>query len=174
LAQKKGVQVEYAGVEGLSRFMALMRQTAERDGFHAHAPDRYRAIVERFQGPTCSAFFAFATYDGKDLAANIMIDAEKNRTYLHGASANTDREVMAPYALHATLMEEAIKKGMEQYDFWGVAPEGADATHAWAGITRFKAGFGGERVHMPGTFDIPIRPLAYKMYRLARKVRGRS
>lgn len=172
LAQKKGVQREYTGVEGLSRFMTLMRQTAARDGFHAHTPDRYRAIVEKFQGPTCAAFFAFATYKGKDLAANLMIDAGEVRTYVHGASANTDREVMAPYALHAALMEEAIKKGMKQYDFWGVAPEGAHESHVWSGITRFKAGFGGERVNMPGTFDIPLRSLAYKLYQFARKCKA--
>lgn len=174
LAQKKGVTVEYAGVEGLSRFMTLMRQTATRDGFSAHSPERYRAIVDKFQGSTCSAFFAFATYEGKDLAANMMIDASDTRTYLHGASSSTDRDVMAPYALHAALMEDAVIKGMTKYDFWGVAPEDADPSHAWSGITRFKSGFGGERLSMPGTFDVPTKPFAYKLYRLARKLRGLS
>lgn len=172
LAQKKGVQVEYAGVEGLPRFMELMRETARRDGFFAHAPDRYEAIVAKFQGPEAHAFFAFATYEGKDLAANLMVDAFATRTYLHGASASHMREVMAPYALHAALMEDAFKNGLTSYDFWGVAPEDADETHAWAGITRFKGGFGGERLAMPGTFDVPTKPFAYKLYRLARKVRG--
>lgn len=172
LAQKKGVAIEYAGVEGLSRFMSLMHQTATRDGFSAHSLERYRAIVERFQGPTCAAFFAFATFEGKDLAANMMIDADDTRTYLHGASSSTDRDVMAPYALHAVLLEDAATKGMKKYDFWGVAPEGADQSHAWSGITRFKSGFGGERLFMPGTFDIPTKSLAYRFYKLARKIRG--
>ena len=172
LAQKKGVKIEYAGVDGLSRFMALMRQTATRDGFSAHSPERYRAIIEKFQGPTCAAFFAFATYEEKDLAANMMIDASDTRTYLHGASSSTDRDVMAPYALHAALMEDAATKGMTKYDFWGVAPENANESHTWAGITRFKSGFGGERLSMPGTFDVPTKPFVYKLYRLARKISG--
>lgn len=172
LAQKKGVTVEYAGAEGISRFMRLMHETAARDGFSAHTPERYKAIIENFQGSQCAAFFAFAVHEGKDLAANIMIDAFDTRTYLHGASSNENRETMAPYALHAYLIEDAVKKGMSQYDFWGVAPEGADAAHAWAGITRFKAGFGGARTSMPGTFDVPTRPLSYKLYRLARKIKG--
>jgi peptidoglycan pentaglycine glycine transferase (the first glycine) len=172
LAEKKGVQVEYAGIEGLSRFMTLIHQTAARDGFSAHSPERYRAIIEKFQGPTCTAFFAFAKYNQKDLAANMMIDADDARTYLHGASSSTERDVMAPYALHAHLMEDAARKGMTKYDFWGVAPEDANESHAWTGITRFKSGFGGERFSMPGTFDVPTRPLAYKMYRFARKLRG--
>ena len=171
LAQKKGVKVEYAGIEGLARFMVLMRQTATRDGFSAHSPERYAAIIEKFQGSTCSAFFAFATYEGKDLAANMMIDAEDTRTYLHGASANTDRDVMAPYALHAALMEDAAVKGMAKYDFWGVAPEDADSSHAWHGITRFKSGFGGERLSMPGTYDVPIKSWVYTMYIATKKMR---
>jgi hypothetical protein len=172
LAQKRGVTIEYAGIEGLSRFMGLMQETARRDGFSAHAPERYAAIVEKFQGPTCSGFFAFAMHEGKDLAANIMIDADDTRTYLHGASASRNRDAMAPYALHAYLMEDAARKGMTKYDFWGVAPQDADASHEWTGITRFKSGFGGTRVSMPGTFDVPTRLLPYKLYRLARKLRG--
>lgn len=172
LAQKKGVTVEYAGIEGLSRFVNLMHETAKRDGFSAHASERYAAVIEKFQGPACSAFFAFAVYNGKDLAANMMIDAFDTRTYLHGASSSENRDVMAPYALHAHLMEDTTKKGMAKYDFWGVAPENADESHAWAGITRFKSGFGGERLSMPGTFDVPTRPLSYKLYRLARRIRG--
>ncbi len=172
LAKKKGVEIEYVGKEGVDRFMKLMQETAERDGFHAHAKERYQAIVEKFHGPSCSAFFAIATYKGKDVAANLMVDAGKTRTYLHGASANTEREVMAPYALHAQLMEHAKESGREKYDFWGIAPEDADENHAWAGITRFKLGFGGERLHMPGTFDVPMKQSAYRIYRLARKVRG--
>ncbi len=174
LAQKKGVQVEYAGGEGISRFLTLMHETAQRDGFFAHSVERYEAIIDKFQGPACKAFFAFATYQRKDLAANIMLDADDTRTYLHGASSNTNRDVMAPYALHAALLEDAAQKGMTAYDFWGVAPEDADAAHPWAGITRFKSGFGGNYYSMPGTFDVPLRPLAYKLYRLARKMRGLS
>lgn len=172
LAQKKGVEIEYAGVEGLPRFMKLMEQTAKRDGFSLHSSDRYRAILEKFQGSSCAAFLAFATYKGRDLAANMMIDAEDTRTYLHGASANTDREFMAPYALHAALLEDAGKRGMKKYDFWGVAPQDADDNHPWSGITRFKSGFGGERIDMPGTYDVPLKGLFYNIYRLARKIRG--
>lgn len=172
LAQKKEVRVEYAGVDGINRFMVLMKETAYRDGFSPHAPDRYKAIVERSQGKDCAAFFAFATHEGKDLAANLMLDAFDTRTYLHGASSSQNRDLMAPYALHAALMEQAIKKGLTKYDFWGVAPQDADASHEWAGITRFKSGFGGVRVSMPGTFDVPTRPFSYGLYRLARKLRG--
>ncbi len=171
LAQKKGVQVEYADASQLERFLRLMRVTAKRDGFHLHTADRYRAIVEKFSGNNCRAFLVFATYEGKDLAANMMIDAFGTRTYLHGASSNEDRDVMAPYALHFALMRDAAQRGLHAYDFWGVAPEDADASHAWLGITRFKLGFGGERISMPGTFDVPISKMKYGIYTLARKVR---
>ena len=174
LAQKKGVEIEYAGIEGLDRFIELIAVTAERDGFYMHAKDRYAAILEKLQGENCRAFFAFAKHNWRDLAANIMVDAFGTRTYLHGASSNESREVMAPYALHFALMEDAFAKGLSHYDFWGVAPEDADEKHDWAGITRFKLGFGGSRVNMPGTFDVPMSSMKYSFYKIARKLRGLS
>lgn len=172
LAEKKRVTIRISGVEAFGEFISLMAETAKRDGFALHLPDRYQKMLEVLTKGECRAFLAFADYEGKPLAANLMIDCFGTRTYLHGASSNEARNVMAPYALHAYLMRDAAEKGMSAYDFWGIAPPGSPEDHPWAGITRFKLGFGGEVVTMPGTFDVPVSQFWYKAYRFARKMKG--
>jgi lipid II:glycine glycyltransferase (peptidoglycan interpeptide bridge formation enzyme) len=83
------------------------------------------------------------------LAVGIFADAYSVRTYLHGASSGTHREVMAPYLLHWSAILDAKAKGLMRYDFWGIS----NTKPAFAGITRFKCGFGGTEVSFPGTFD---------------------
>ena len=52
----------------------------------------------------------------------------------------------------------------------GIAPENAP-NHPWAGVTRFKLGFGGRAVDYPGTFDLPLNRLWYTLYSLVRRAR---
>jgi lipid II:glycine glycyltransferase (peptidoglycan interpeptide bridge formation enzyme) len=172
LAEKKKVTIRIGGVEAFDEFMSLMAETAKRDGFALHLSNRYKKMLEILTKGECKAYLAFADFEGQPLAANLMIDAFGTRTYLHGASSNLNRNVMAPYALHAYLMKDAGEKGLSSYDFWGIAPPGSPEDHPWAGITRFKLGFGEHVVTMPGTFDIPLSKLTYKAYRLARKIKG--
>ncbi|MBP9828258.1 peptidoglycan bridge formation glycyltransferase FemA/FemB family protein [Patescibacteria group bacterium] len=171
LAEKKGVTIKVGGVELFTEFAELMKVTAERDGFSIHELQRYKTMLEVVNDEDIQSYLAIAFYNDKPLAANLMIDAFDTRTYLHGASSNDERQVMAPYALHAYLIRDAQEKGMRTYDFWGVAPTDDDEKHAWHGITRFKMGFGGDRLIMPGTYEIPIQRFAYFLYRTAKKLR---
>lgn len=167
LAEKKGVTVRIAGAEAFEDFQRLMEQTAVRDHFSLHPMEYYRTMLTALQGDV-KAFLAFADYDGRPLAVTLMIDFLGQRTYLHGASSNLHRNVMAPYLLHQELMKDAIAKGMTTYDLYGVAPVGSGDDHPWAGITRFKQGFGGETVSMPGTFEVPLSMPTYLLFRAAK------
>ena len=171
LAEKKGVTASIVELDHFDDLVRLMQQTAERDKFSLHEIERYRKMLETLRGPDCKAFMAMAFYEGRPLAANIMIDAFGMRTYLHGASSNLYRNVMAPYALHDFLFRDAKAKGLKAYDFWGIAPPEAGDDHPWAGISRFKNGFGGEVVRMPGTIDVSKNFVMYNLYRIAKKVR---
>ncbi|NQV90398.1 peptidoglycan bridge formation glycyltransferase FemA/FemB family protein [Candidatus Uhrbacteria bacterium] len=149
----------------------LFEQTSFRGQFRLHQKQYYQKMVEALQGGACNAFLATASHEGKIIASNIMIDFGDTRTYLHGASSNTDRNLMGPYLLHWELLRDARAQGIQFYDWWGVAPEGADDQHPWAGISRFKRGFGGEEVEGLGTYDHVIAPLKYYLYQMARHVR---
>lgn len=182
LAERKGVKVYVAGERdpgALDVFWALLEETTERDGFRAHDKEYYRSMLEALSGDPASdgktrpvARLVFAEHDGRVLAANFMIYFGDTATYLHGASSRARRELMAPQLLHWTAMLDAKAWGYAAYDFWGVAPEGAE-NHPWAGVTRFKKGFGGTYVAYPGAYDLPIDRTWYAVYRVTQKLRGR-
>lgn len=172
LAEKKGVVCRIVGLDAFDAFGQLMEQTAERDQFSLHELKRYKKMLELLTTDDCRAFLAMAFYEDRPLAANIMIDCFGVRTYLHGASSNLYRNVMAPYALHDFLINDAQKKGLKTYDFWGIAPPEAGEGHPWAGISRFKLGFGGDVIVMPGTFDLAKNILGYGLYSAVKKFRG--
>lgn len=181
LAERKGVRVYAAGAgeaSALDVFWELLNETTERDRFRAHDRGYYRLMLETLSGDPASgdktrpvARLVFAEHDGKVLAANLMMYFGTTATYLHGASSRERREVMAPQLLHWKAMTEAKSWGYTSYDFWGVAPEGAE-NHPWAGITRFKRGFGGNVVSYPGTYDLPIDHFWYRLYAMGQKIRG--
>jgi lipid II:glycine glycyltransferase (peptidoglycan interpeptide bridge formation enzyme) len=171
LAEKKGVTASIVGLDRFDDLVRLMQQTAERDKFSLHELDRYKKMLETLRGPECKAFLAMAFFEGRPLAANIMIDAFGMRTYLHGASSNLYRNVMAPYALHDFLIRDAKAQGLVAYDFWGIAPPEAGEDHPWAGISRFKNGFGGKVVRMPGTIDVSKNLVMFTLYRAVKKLR---
>ena len=165
LAEKKGVQIEI-GTTTIDEVWSVFEMTSSRDEFRLHGKEYYRKMLQY-----TNAFLAVAKHDGEILAANILIDFGKTRTYLHGASSNVKRNFMAPYLLQWELMKDAKIHGMKSYDWWGVAPVHAPSTHEWAGISRFKRGFGGDEVSYPGTFDVVLRPIKYKLYQFARMLR---
>lgn len=88
---------------------------------------------------------------------------------------------MAPYLLQWEGMEIGNDFGSKWYDFFGVAPRlsaqsqdseyNYDPKHQYAGVTRFKLGFGGVAHQDPGTYDMIIRPCTYRLYQLARSFR---
>ncbi len=162
LAQKKGVEVRELLREEWERAWKLFEETACRGKFRLHGRVRYEAWLETFSG----ARLVGAFYGGELLAVNLMVDAFGTRTYLHGASSNAHRDVMAPYAIHWREITEAKKTGLAAYDFWGISEENP----AWKGITRFKLGFGGARVHYPGTFDWYRSYWSYRTYTILRSL----
>lgn len=180
LAERKGVKVFLAGAHdpsALEIFWQLMSETTERDQFRAHEKEYYQQMLETLAGDPATdgktrpvARLVFAEHDGKVLAANLMLYFGGTATYLHGASSRERREVMAPQALHWQAMQDAKSWGYADYDFWGVAPEGIEG-HPWAGITRFKRGFGGRYVSYPGTFDLPLDHFWYTVYAFVRRLR---
>ena len=169
LAKRHGVHVHVSSVD-FDNVWKLFEQTASRGQFRLHPRDYYENMLSTLSGGECKAFLATASYEHEVIAANVMVDFNGVRTYLHGASGSQHRKIMAPYLLHWELMRDAKTHGLTHYDWWGVAPENAKH-HPWAGISRFKRGFGGEEVGSPGTFDLVNKKFVYKLYQLARKIR---
>jgi lipid II:glycine glycyltransferase (peptidoglycan interpeptide bridge formation enzyme) len=80
---------------------------------------------------------------------------------------------MAPHLLQWRGIERARARGSRYYDFRGIA--GSDhPSDPWAGMTRFKKGFGGFGESLVGTWDYPFKPFHYALYRIGRRFFGRT
>jgi len=165
LAKKKGMTVRKSGIEDYELFWKLIAGTYSRKGIVSHLYDYYKKILEANKG----AYLAFAEFDGKVIVANLLIAFGDTVTYLHGGSDNEYRAMMGPQFLQWESILEAKGKGFKYYDFWGIAPN-EDPKHPWAGITRFKKGFGGLEVQYPGTFEKEVG-WKYKLYRVLARLR---
>ena len=163
LAEKKGVEVHVGGEKDFEDFWKLMSQTSDRDAFRVHDREYYQkmlAVDHNFIKLFC------ARYQGKLLAASIVSFFGDTVTYMHGASSNEHREIMAPYALQWQVIKIAQEAGYKYYDFYGINEK------KWPGVTRFKLGFGGREIDYPGTFDVALNWM-YRLYKVARWIRRR-
>jgi lipid II:glycine glycyltransferase (peptidoglycan interpeptide bridge formation enzyme) len=78
-------------------------------------------------------------------------------------SSQRYRERMPNYLLQWTAIQHAKAAGCKLYDLWG-APDTFDEHDPMWGVFRFKEGLGGDVVRHIGAWDLPIRPITYKLY----------
>lgn len=162
LAEKKGVKIIEAELKQFDKFWQLMGQTSQRDKFRLHGINYYKKMMDL--GSDFIKLF-FAQYKKKIIAANIVSFFGDTVTYIHGASANDNRNVMAPYLLQWYSIKLAKKLGYRYYDFYGIDEK------AWPGVTRYKKGFAGDEKKYQGTFDLIFDSGWYSVYKMVRKVR---
>jgi len=167
LARKKGVEVEVTNDPAKAEiFYHILKETTFRDGFSAHSLRHYKKQLEVL-GKKGIIKLYLAKYEDKYIAGNIVSFFGNTVSYLHGASSNHYRNVMAPYLLQWEAILDAKSGGYDYYDFWGIAPDDS-LRHKWAGVTRFKKGFGGMQIDYPGTFDVVISKWGYFLYKVGR------
>lgn len=170
LAEKKGVKIFVSREEKyITDFCRLVEITAKRDKITSHPEGYYRKMFETIPGDILKLYIA--EYEGKIIAANLVLFFGKTATYMHGASDNDHRSVMAPYLLQWRQILDAKKTGCERYDFGGVKTGAADSS--WSGITKFKTGFApsAETTKFPGSYDIILRLGKYNSYRTLQKIK---
>ena len=165
LAKKKGLTIKEGGEGDLKEFWRLLKTTGERDNFRLHSFSHYEKLLAINKTAPGFIKLYFAQFEGKNIAAGIFSYYGDKVTYLHGASDNKFRNLMAPYLLQWSLIKFAKEEKYLLYDFYGIDEK------KWPGVTRFKVGFGGQEYQYPGTYDLVIKPNLYKLYELLRKVR---
>ncbi len=189
LAEKKGLEIKMdKNVEELFRLMTL---TGERDGFRLHYKQHYTAVLNSPMVGQLSAVL-----DGKVIATLVTVGFGDTLTYLYGASDHRFRSLQAPGLLQWAAIRQAKQAGYRWYDFFGIAPSENieirnsksetnskyeisdskfdyhyDLKHQYAGVTRFKLGFGGMTRETAGTHDLILQPIQYRLYQVLRAVR---
>jgi lipid II:glycine glycyltransferase (peptidoglycan interpeptide bridge formation enzyme) len=170
VARKHGVQVRAAtSLADLSRWYALYRITVQRDGFIG----RGEGYFQRFWEETCATrttVLLLAEHEGTLLAGNMVHRFGPVATYLYGASSNEGRNMMPTYLLQWEAMRWAKEQGATSYDLFGIA-DSDDPHEPLAGVTRFKAGFGGRVLRYAGAFDRVYHPA---LYALVQRLRPRA
>jgi lipid II:glycine glycyltransferase (peptidoglycan interpeptide bridge formation enzyme) len=182
VAQRHEIAVEVVSKtasDSFERFWNLLSSTANRQDFRTHSKNYYKVMVEELAKDE-EAHLVFASKDGQDLAALLLITHNGTATYLHGGSSDKNKELMAPFLLHAETIKFAKEFGCHTYDLWGTDLEWNAEKSEWqpisgkasAGTSRFKVGFGGEVISYPGTFDLILKPFWYTLYTFIRAIRG--
>ncbi|NOQ68083.1 peptidoglycan bridge formation glycyltransferase FemA/FemB family protein [Patescibacteria group bacterium] len=143
---------------------------AERTGCvestEKHTPDpsqegNKELVANQF--PRLQAKLYLAEYKNKIIAANIVLYFGDMAVYLHGASSNEHRNLMAPYLLQWQQITDAKKAGCKKYDFWGITIN--EEKKSWQGITKFKKGFGGYEKNYIGAYDLLFSNIGYRIYK---------
>jgi hypothetical protein len=171
--ERRGIHIrQTADPADFDQFLQMLHDTA------AHSrvifwPDTFFRQLHDSLGPEIVHMY-IAEVEGQPVASAMFYDWGNTRYYAHaGAYQERNRKIKASVSLVWQALIDAKAAGLQRYDLWGVAPEG-DSAHRLAGISEFKAGFGGQQVTYCGTWDIPLKPSKYRLYGVYRKLRGRQ
>jgi lipid II:glycine glycyltransferase (peptidoglycan interpeptide bridge formation enzyme) len=152
LAQRHGVELEESDrLADLPRFYRLFEDTARRQEFFGE-PYGFFLNLGAALFPTGAARLHFARWRGEDVAALLVVYYGRRATYLYGGSSREHRDVMPNHALHWAVMAAARARGCVEYDLYGYDPFG-QPDHLYAGISRFKLQWGGQRCDRMGAYD---------------------
>ncbi|MFA6521538.1 MAG: peptidoglycan bridge formation glycyltransferase FemA/FemB family protein [Candidatus Gracilibacteria bacterium] len=173
IAEKHDIKIkEFFGwdasaAKDFAAFHDILKETSARDGFGVHPQMFYQNLLETFGKQSSSLFLAY--YKGKVVAGLIAIFYKDFATYYYGGSDYAHRNFMAPYLLQWHAILSAKKRGMNYYDFLGIAPDDSKP-HDLSGVTQFKKKFGGRQVAYPEAFDLVFRPTWYKILSSIKKL----
>ncbi len=148
LAQRRGVEVKQT--DDFEQFKTIYYATAKRKGFWA-AKKELETVWKIFS-KNKSASILSAYHNDEILASTLLLYHEGKGYYYHAASAESRRELMAPYLLLWQSIRYLKKKGYRVMDLEGTYDPRNPVTKKWKGFTLFKKGFGGEEIEYVGSF----------------------
>lgn len=179
LAQKKGVEARVVPDDQRekysSEFIRLTKIMAERQKITPHPKEYYHQMLETIPSDILKLYVA--EFEGEVVATNIVAFYGETATYLHGASDDRYKNLMAPYLLQWRQIQDAKKIGCKKYDFGGIKTKKVERgewnVDSWQGITRFKIGFSPKTVptKFPGSYDLIINRSKYFLYRSVQKLK---
>lgn len=171
-AERKNIVVEATtDAAALETFLAMLRETSDRTGMAIYDDAYYRAIVTELV-PTGEATLYVARHGQRALGAAIVLDFRDTRYYAFASSASDEeaRRLGPGPPLVWRAMLDARAAGKTTFDFWGIAPPD-EPDHPWSGFSAFKRSFGGDVLRRNGTWDLPVRQIAYRVWRILQAVR---
>lgn len=141
-------------IENLKKFNEIYSATAKR---HKFAPFSLKYIQNQFSSflPDDQILIFLGKYKNEVVSSAIIVFWQNMGFYHHGASLSKYNKIPISYLLQWEAIKEAKRRGCEKYNFWGIAPDD-NKSHAWAGLSLFKKGFGGYGKDYVQTQDLPL------------------
>ena len=169
---RKNLSVEVShNPKDIKYLVHLQQALAKRKGITAYKESHLKHELEQ---PFASLYLVHLKENDKDkiVAASLFFDDIENSTrfYMQSASDPAYKNLPTTVGLLCNSIFDAKEKGLDYFDFWGIAPDDAPKDHPWAGFTRFKKSFGGFSRTYSGTWDLPINKTKYSLYKELRKV----
>lgn len=175
-AEKDGVTIrKTSDPRDTHVFIDIHQSTVQRHGFVPYTNAYFQAQMDAF-GPQGNAVEFIGDYEGKPIAAAIMMYYGDSGAYHHGASLSEYNRIPASYLLQWEAIKEAKRRGCTTYNFWGIVPEDRyhskflKRPHPWVGLSKFKTGFGGSQHDILHCQDYPLT-MKYHLTRLIETVR---
>lgn len=154
--------------EQIDTFLAMLHETTGRDNFRAFNDEYYRQGLKVLGSAKVATLYSAAVNDAT-VAAAVVWDFQGSRYYAQAASfGQLNRQYKASAPLLWQTIMDAKNQGLKSFDLWGIAPTD-DPKEPQAGVTYFKRSFGGKEREYVGTWEIPLRTIKYRAYRLAKR-----
>ncbi len=142
-SEKEGVIVQKNNqMNTLKNLDQMLNTTAQRNNFKRFSQDYIEKEFKSFLPNNVELFESYLP-DGRVDSSAIIMFYGNMAAYRHSASLHLDKRFPTSYLLQWRVIQEAKRRGMSYYNFWGIAPESASVDHPFFGITHFKKGFGG-------------------------------
>ena len=159
-AENGGVQITMTrDPHDVHRFAQVYEETFKRQHFAPFSHEYLRAEFDTFADDNDAVLF-FAEHNDTTLGAALILFYNDTAFYHHGASGSRDTKIPASQLLQWRIIQEAKRRGCTRYNFWGISPDDKP-NHPWAGLSRFKKGFGGYPEYYVHAKDLPLSPRYY-------------
>lgn len=162
LAGRKGVSVRRGDLDDLELLFGMYAETAVRDGFAIREKHYYLSVWQTFLDSEMLVPL-IAEVEGQPVAGLMLFIFGGVAWYIYGMSKDMHRNLMPTYLLQWEAIRLAKEKGCRVYDLWG-APDRFDPEEPMWGVYRFKQGLGGQVVRTIGAWDLPLRPVVFRLY----------
>ena len=158
----------------IAAFHGLLEATSSRAGFRIRSLT-FLETLARELAASGGWFLTLASLGDRPIAGAVALRTGDRAIYAYGASLREPelKHANGAYAALSATMRALAEGGVRTLDLWGVVEPGdPEADAEWAGFSAFKRQFGGEPLRHPGTFDLVIDPLFYRLRDLRERLRG--
>lgn len=165
--QNKGLSYRQStNPKDIEYLITLLKGVASHNQITVHSDEYFRQQAQQFL-PSGDGLLHLIEHKKKVIAAALTYQDNTTVYYAHAAADHEHRKLNASTALLAEIIMQAKDSSREVCDLFGITTS-EDSTHRWAGFTKFKKSFGGYEKVLSETYDLPVKKMAYQVYRSAR------